>query len=110
MWIIPSNHPLYSAFAQECVASKEDLSELLVEYGNITTQVPINENEEGPVKTKTVVVSALPLFWKSKPLSATIWLSKWNKVYWLPRLFGRTLKLSQQSNFTEKYTESLADI
>ena len=28
MWIIPSNHPMYSAFAPACVASKEDLNAL----------------------------------------------------------------------------------
>jgi hypothetical protein len=29
MWILPSNHPLYSAFAPECVASKKELQEHL---------------------------------------------------------------------------------
>lgn len=85
MWIIPSNHPLYSAFAPECVASKEELSAL-----------------SDQLKQQ--------LLWKSKPLLLKIWYSKWSKVYWLPHLFGRTLKPSHQNLFTEKYTASLGDI
>lgn len=83
MWIIPSNHPLYSAYARECVDSKEDLRELLVYR------------------------SEPQLMWRSKRLSLKIWYSKWSKVYWLPHLFGRTLKLSIQSRFVEEYTASL---
>jgi hypothetical protein len=85
MWIIPSNLPLFSAFAPECAASKEDLNALS------------DQLEQS-------------LMWKSKPLSSKTWSAKWNRVYWLQHLFGRTLKPSQQSNFTTKYTESLADI
>ena len=85
MWIIPSNHPLYSAFAQECVASKEELSEL-----------------SGQLEQS--------LMWKSKPLLLKIWYSKWNKVYWLPHLFSRMLKPSRGNSFAERYTVSLEDI
>lgn len=85
MWIIPSNHPLYSHYAQACVGSKEELKEL---SGQFEQQ----------------------LFWKSKPLSLKIWSGKWSRVYWLPHLFGRMLKPSHQNSFTERYTASLEDI
>lgn len=85
MWIIPSNHPLYSAFAPELVASKEDLNALSEKL-------------------------MLPLFWKSKPLSVRTYLAAWNRVWWLQHLSGRILKHSHTNSFTEKYTESLADI
>ncbi len=85
MWVLPKNHQLYSAFAQECVASKEDLKEL---SGRLELQ----------------------LMWRSKPLSFSIWLGKWNKVWWLRLLFGRILKPSHQNCFTEKYTDLLEDI
>jgi hypothetical protein len=90
MWIIPNNLPLYSHFAQECVASKEELKELL---DSLTSQ-----NQE------------LPLMWRSKVGSPGTWLTRWKKVYWLPHLFGRTLKPSLGQSFTEKYTSSLEDI
>src|ERR1700743_1740661 len=79
MWITPSNPPLYSAFAAECVASKEESKELLEK-------------------------SELLLMWKSKPLLSKTFFRLWNRVYWIPRLFGRILKPSRQKNFTEKYT------
>lgn len=85
MWIIPSNHPLYSAFAQGCVASKEELSEL-------------SENLESS------------LMWRSKPSSLKTWCSRWNKVYWLPHLFSRMLKPSRSKSFEDAYTESLVVI
>jgi len=85
MWIIPSNHPLYSAFVPEFLASKEDWNELSA-------------------------ASPLPLTVKSKPLSVQTWLQGWNRVYWRQHLSGRMLKHSQHNIFTEKYTASLADI
>jgi hypothetical protein len=85
MWIIPSSHPLYSAFAQECVASKEELKEI-----------------SGPLDQS--------LMWKSSRLSLKTWSGKWKRVFWLQHLFGRMLKPSHQNSFTEKYTASLADI
>jgi hypothetical protein len=85
MWIIPSNHPLYSVYAPECVASKGELSEFS------------DQLEQS-------------LMWKSRLLSSKIWSAKWNKVYWLPHLFGRMLKPSHSKHFTESYTGSLADI
>lgn len=82
MWIIPSNHPLYSAFAPEFLASKEDLKEL----------------SDQSISWPT---------WKSKPSSLPTWLRAWNRVYWIQHLFGRMLKPSMHSHFMEKYTASL---
>src|SRR5689334_23129001 len=105
MWIIPSNHSLHSAFAQECVASIEELNAQLQLYG---THTVLKTNKKGEI-TKTDV-SNMPLMWRSMPLSPGIWLRKWSKVYWLPLLFSRTLQNSHGNNFTEKYTSSLEDI
>lgn len=82
MWIIPSSHPLYSHFAPECLASKEDLNLLSDQFEH-------------------------SLMWKSKPSSLKTWLSRWSKVYWIPHLFGRMLKPSQSKSFTDMYTASL---
>jgi hypothetical protein len=90
MWILPNNHPLHSTFAQECVASKEDL------------------NEHAPDLVGSV--QSPRLMWKSKPSSITIWLSRWNRVYWIRHLFGRILKPSIQDHFVTRLTESLPDI
>lgn len=86
MWILPSNHPLYSVFAQECVASKEELNEFS------------DQLEQS-------------LMWRSKPLLLKIWSNKWSKVYWIRHLFGRILKPSSllQDDFVEKWTSSLED-
>lgn len=85
MWIIPQNHPLYSAFAQEYLDSKEAL----------------NEQSENSMSLPT---------WKSKPSSKLTWLRAWKRVYWIRHLFGRMLKPSMHGRFVEKYTASLADI
>lgn len=85
MWIIPNNHPLSSAFVQEYSGSKEDWKELSVNL-------------------------QLPLMRKSKPLSVRTLLRAWRRVFWIPPLFGRILKPSQQTSFEEKLTASLADI
>lgn len=85
MWIIPKNHPLYSAFALEYVDSKEELKELSDQLES-------------------------RLMWKSKPSPVGTWLLRWNRVYWIRPLFGRMLKPSQHQNFVEKYTASLEDI
>lgn len=90
MWIIPKNHPLYSAFAQEFVDSKEDLK---THIGHL---VGIRPKQS--------------LMWRSKPLSLKIWLRKWNSVYWIRLLFGRTLRPSHGIAFEEKLTSSLEDI
>lgn len=100
MWIIPKNHFLYSAFAQECVDSKKELIEQLRHYG--VTEVI----KDGKVSH----LSNLPLMWRSTHLSPGTWLHKWNKVSWLQSLFGRMLKHSHGDTFAEKYASSLEDI
>lgn len=104
MWIIPSTHPLYSAFAQEVVDSKEDLNELLQNYGEIKIK---KVSKEEPLKETTTTVSGLPLLWKSDLLNAKTWYRQWKGVFWLQRLFGRTLKPFRHKDFETRYTESL---
>lgn len=88
MWIIPKNHPLYSAYAQEFLASKEGLAEHL---------------------SALVGDEAKPsLMWRSKPSSLKTWCARWSKVFWLQRLFGRTLKPSMRSHFETALTGLLA--
>ena len=84
MWILPKNHPLSSVFVPESEVLNEDLKGLSEEYER----------------------SAL---WRSKPSSAKTWLARWKRVYWIPRLFGRTLKPFQQKSFEEKLRASLVD-
>ena len=84
MWVLPKNYHLSSAFAQDMLESKEDLISL-----------------ESSIESS--------LMWKSKPTQLRTWLQKWNRVNWLPHLFGRTLKPSHQKSFQEKLTLSLAD-
>jgi len=85
MWIIPSNHPLYSACAPDLVDSKEDLSELSEELEQFVT-------------------------WKTKRLPLKTWCAKWSKVLWIQHLFGRMLKPSHGNYLLEKYISSLGDI
>lgn len=85
MWLLPSNHPLYSAYAQECVDSKEALSELSGQSMSLPS-------------------------WRWKPSSLQTYLQAWKRVYWIPRLFGRMLKPSMHSHFEERYTSYLVDI
>lgn len=85
MWIIPSNLPLSSRSALEYLGSSEDLKELA----------------STPVSWPT---------WKSKPTSLQTWLRAWKRVFWIPHLFGRTLKPSMHGHFVEEYTASLAVI
>jgi len=85
MWVLPNNYQPSSAFVADTVGSKEDLTLL-----------------ESSIE--------LSLMWRSKPTSLRIWLQKWNRVNWLPHLFGRTLKLSQHTYFEEQLILSLAAI
>lgn len=48
--------------------------------------------------------------WRSKPLSLKIWSRKWNAVYWIRLLFGRTLKHCHVNHFEESLTSYLQDI
>src|ERR1017187_10405126 len=104
MWILPKNLKKSFPSAQECMGSREELKELLEHYGSETIQKMVKG------KPENIRVSMLPLMWKSKPLSVSIWLSKWKEVFWIRHLFGATLKHSLHETFTEKYTESLEDI
>lgn len=90
MWIIPNNHPLYYQQPQDRVVSREDLKEHFINLVGLRRKPS--------------------LMWRSKRSAAGTWLSRWNKVYWIRRLFGRTLKPSHGHYFETKYTSLLADI
>ena len=85
MWILPKNYQLYSAFAQDMVASKEDLT---LQDLNIESS----------------------LMWKSKPLLLQTYYRKWKEGNWNQRLFTRILKPSQHTCFETKLALSLEDI
>jgi hypothetical protein len=82
MWILPSNHPLSSAFAPEYAASNEDLKEYF------------HQSEPSAM-------------WKSKPLLWKTYLLQWKKVWWLRHLSGRILKPSTRTRFEASLTELL---
>jgi site-specific DNA-cytosine methylase len=69
MWILPKNYLLSSAFAQDMVASKEDLT------------LPGLNIESS-------------LMWRSKPSPLRTWLTRWKTDSYLPHLFTRILKPS----------------
>ena len=82
MWILPKNYPLSSAFAQDMVASKEDLTLL-----------------ESSMKSS--------LMWRSKPSPLRTWLQRWKRGNWVRHLFTRILKPSHQKSFEALLTSSL---
>jgi hypothetical protein len=82
MWIIPNNYPLYSVFAQDMGVSREDLSLLDLDIES-------------------------SLMWRSKPSRLRAWLRRWNRVSWLPALFGRTLKPCRWKSFETEFRSSL---
>ena len=87
MWILPRNlnitDPSTSlAFVADTVASKEDL----------TLLAPTIESS---------------LMWRSKPTPLRTWLTRWNRVSWMPHLFTRILKPSQHISFETALTSSL---
>ena len=84
MWILPKNYQLSSAFAQDMVASKEDLT------------CPGLSIESS-------------LMSKSKPMRLQTWLRKWKQGSYHHALFTRILKHSHRTSFEEKLTSSLAD-
>jgi hypothetical protein len=85
MWILPKNYPLSSHFAQDMVASKEDL-----------TLQGLNIEQS--------------LMSKSKPTRLRIWQTRWKQGSFYPHLFGRILKPCQYSLFETKLTSLLAVI
>lgn len=74
MWILPTNHPLYSLHVQESGALNEDLKKLSELF-------------------------ELHVMWRSKPSSSKTWLRRWKRIKYVQRLFGRTLKRSQLKSF-----------
>ena len=87
MWILPRNLNLTDpstslAFVADTVASKEDL----------TLLAPTIESS---------------LMWRSKPTPLRTWLTRWNRVSWMPHLFTRILKPSQHISFETALTSSL---
>jgi len=82
MWIIPKNYHLYSAFAQDMVASKEDL---------ISPDLNIE----------------LSLMSKSKPMPLRTLLTKWKTTSFHQHLFIRILKHSHRKSFETELTSSL---
>jgi hypothetical protein len=82
MWILPKQLIAQYPSAQVCGDSKEELQELASLY-------------------------ELSAMWKSKPFSASTWLSRWKRVWWISHLFGRTLKPSMRENFETEYVASL---
>ena len=85
MWILPRNYPLSSHFAQDMVASKEDLT------------LPGLNIESS-------------LLAKSKPTQLRTWQTRWKEGSFYPHLFGRILKPCQYNLFETKLTSLLADI
>ena len=85
MWVIPKNHALYSAFAQDMLESKEDLALL-----------------------ESTIEHSLTLKSKLSPLQT--WYRRWSRINWLPHLFGRMLKPSLHTSFEEKLTYSMQAI
>jgi hypothetical protein len=84
MWILPKNLETSSAFVADTLASSKDLAlpDLNLEHS---------------------------LMWRSKPSPLRIWSRRWNRVNWMPHLFGRILKPSQRSSFEIELTSSLLD-
>ena len=85
MWILPKNYQLSSHFAQDMVASKEDLT------------LPGLNIEQS-------------LMWRSKPSPLRTWLTRWKPTSYLPALYGAILKPCQWNAFETKLTSLLAAI
>ena len=85
MWILPKNYQLSLAFAQDMVASSEDLTLL-----------------ESSIESS--------LMWRSKPSPLRTWLRRWKKERWIQLLFSRILKPSRRISFETALTSSLAAI
>jgi hypothetical protein len=83
MWILPNNYQLSSAFAQDMVASKEDLT------------LPGLNIESS-------------LMWRSKPSPLRTWSQRWKPDSWFPHLFTRILKPSLRKSFEAALISSLA--
>ena len=84
MWILPKKYQMSCRYAQDTVASKEDLS------------LPGLSIESS-------------LMWKSRPSQLPTWLRRWNKGGWFRHLSGRILKPCQWTAFETELTLSLGD-
>ena len=84
MWIIPKNHPLYSQFAPDMVASKRELKRQL-----------------GRCRRS--------LMWRSKPTRMPAWLLRWKRTSWFRSLCSRILKHSARTSFEIRLISSLPD-
>ena len=82
MWVLPDTYLPSSVSVQDMVETKEDLSLL-----------------------KSSIEQSL--MWRSKPSPFKTWLTRWNRVPWLPHLFIRMLKPSRVTSFETKLTSSL---
>ncbi len=85
MWILPRNYPLSSHFAQDMVASKEDLS----------------------LRGLNIEQSLMS---RSKPTQLRTWQTRWKEGSYYQHLFGRILKPCQYNLFETKLTSLLAAI
>ena len=85
MWIIPTDCQAFSHYAQDTVASKEDLS---------SPDLSIESS----------------LMSRSKPTPLPTWLRRWNKGGWFRHLSGRILKPCQWTAFEIALSSSLAVI
>ena len=85
MWILPKNYALSSHFAQDMVASKEDLS----------------------LRGLNIEQSLMS---RSKPTRLRTWQTRWKEGSYYQHLFGRILKPCQYNLFETKLTSSLAAI
>lgn len=83
MWIIPDTFQPSWLSAQDMVESKEDL-----------------------ILLASSIESSL--MWRSKPSLLRTWLTRWNRVSWLPHLCLRMLKPSRHTYFEEQLISSLA--
>ena len=79
MWILPKNYPLSSHFAQDMVASKEDLT------------LPGLNIEQS-------------LMSRSKPTRLRTWQTRWKEGSFYPAVYGRILKPCQWSRFETELT------
>ena len=82
MWILPKNYQLSSHFAQDMVESKEDL-----------------------ILLESIIESSL--LSRSKAMPLRTWSRKWNRASYLPHLFTRILKPSQDTYFEMQLTSLL---
>ena len=85
MWIIPTNYPQSSRYAQDMVASSEDLA---LQDLNIEQSLCL----------------------KSKPMRLQTCLRKWKRDSWFRHLSGRILKPCQHTAFESELMSSLAVI